>query len=131
VGMKFDWEEYFNLAKELAGTTEEAKLRSAVSRAYYSAFCLARNYLRDIEQDPTLSRNKTYDINVHKYVADEFIHHKSKSKTMREIGNDLNRLRPRRNNADYEDTMFNLPTQATTALKLADNIIALLSKLPQ
>lgn len=68
--MNFDWEEYFNLAKELAGTTEEAKLRSAVSRAYYSAFCLARNYLRDIQQDPRLSRNKTYDINVHEYVAE-------------------------------------------------------------
>ena len=129
--MKFDWSEYFNLAKELAGTTEEAKLRSAVSRAYYSAFCLARNYLRDIQQDPRLSRNKTYDINVHKYVADEFIHHKSKSKTMIEIGNDLNRLRPRRNKADYEDTIFNLQKEARTALMLAENIISALSNLTQ
>ncbi len=129
--MKFDWSEYFNLAKELAETSEEAELRSAVSRAYYSAFCLARNYLRDIEQDPTLSRNKTYDINVHKYVADEFIHHKSKSKTMIEIGNDLNRLRPRRNKADYEDTIFNLQKEARTALMLAQNIILALSKLTQ
>jgi len=128
--MKFDWEEYFNLAKELAGTTEEAKLRSAVSRAYYSAFCLARNYLRDIEQDPKLSHNQT-DINVHKYVADEFIHHKSKSKTMIEIGKDLNRLRPRRNKADYEDIIFNLPKEVITALMLAENIISALRKLPQ
>ncbi|MEG4171823.1 MULTISPECIES: hypothetical protein [unclassified Microcoleus] len=80
--MKFDWEEYFNLAKELAETTEEAKLRSAVSRAYYSVFCLARNYLRDIQQDPRLSRNKTYDINDHQYVAEEFIHNQSKSQPM-------------------------------------------------
>ena len=71
--MKFDWEEYFNLAQELAGTNEEAKLRSAVSRAYYSAFCLARNYLRDIQQYPRLWRNKTYDINAHQYVAEKFI----------------------------------------------------------
>ena len=28
--MKLDWSEYFNLAQELAGTSEEAKLRSAV-----------------------------------------------------------------------------------------------------
>ena len=129
--MKFDWSEYFNLAKELAETSEEAKLRSAVSRAYYSAFCLARNYLRDIEQDPTLSRNKTYDINVHQYVADVFIHHKAKSKTMIEIGNDLNRLRPRRNKADYEDIIFNLPKEVITALMLAENIISALRKLPQ
>ncbi|MEG4288229.1 HEPN domain-containing protein [Microcoleus sp. C2C3] len=129
--MKFDWEEYFNLAKELAATTEEAKLRSAISRAYYSVFCLARNYLRDIQQDPRLSRNKTYDINDHQYVAEEFIHNPSKSQTMIEIGKDLSRLRKMRNNADYEDTMFNLPTQATTALMLAQNIISALSKLPQ
>ena len=80
--MKFDWLEYFNLAKELAETSKEAELRSAVSRAYYSAFCLARNYLRDIQQDPRLSRNKTYDINDHQYVAEEFIHNQSRSQTM-------------------------------------------------
>ena len=129
--MKFDWSEDFNLAKQLAETSEEAELRSAVSRAYYSAFCLARNYLRDIERDPRLSRNKTYDINVHKYVADEFIHYKSKSKTMIEIGNDLNRLRNMRNKADYEDTMFNLKREARIALMLAQNIILALSKLTQ
>ena len=52
--MTFDWSEYLKLAQELAGQTvspanEEAKLRSSVSRAYYAAFCKARNYLRDIE----------------------------------------------------------------------------------
>ena len=129
--MKFDWEEYFNLAQELAGTNEEAKLRSAVSRAYYSAFCLARNYLRDIQQDPRLSRNKTYDINDHQYVAEEFIHNQSKSQTMIEIGKDLTRLRKMRNKADYEDTMFNLQREARNALVLAENIISALSNLTE
>jgi uncharacterized protein (UPF0332 family) len=51
--MMFDWSDYLDLANELAGdiasqTTEEAKLRSSVSRAYYAAFCKARNYLRSI-----------------------------------------------------------------------------------
>jgi|SRR6476661_3847651 len=128
--MKFDWKEYFKLAKELAETSEEAKLRSAVSRAYYSAFCLARNYLRDIKHDPTLSRNKT-DINVHKHVADEFIHHKPKSQIMIEIGNDLNRLRPRRNKADYEEPISYSPKEAITALMLAENIISALRKLTE
>ncbi|HSF73228.1 MAG TPA: HEPN domain-containing protein [Microcoleus sp.] len=129
--MKFDWSEYFNLAKELAETTKEAELRSAVSRAYYSAFCLARNYLRDIQQGSRLSRNKTYDINAHQYVADEFIHHQSKSQTMIEIGKDLSRLRKMRNKADYEDTMFNLKREARTALMLAQNIISALSNLTE
>ena len=129
--MKFDWSEYFNLAKELAETSKEAELRSAVSRAYYSAFCLARNYLRDIQLDPRLSWHKTYDINAHQYVAEEFIYHQSKSQIMIEIGKDLSRLRKMRNKADYEDTMFNLKREARTALMLAQNIISALSKLTQ
>ena len=129
--MKFDWSEYFNLAKELAETSKEAELRSAVSRAYYSAFCLARNYLRDIQQDPRLSRNKTYDINVHEYVAKEFIHNQSRSQPMIEIGKDLTRLRKMRNKADYEDTMLNLKREARTALILAQNIILALSNLTE
>ena len=129
--MKFDWSEYFYLAKELAETSEEAELRSAVSRAYYSAFCLARNYLRDIQLDPRLSWHKTYDINAHQYVAEEFIYHQSKSQIMIEIAKDLTRLRIMRNKADYEDTMFNLKKEARTALMLAKNIISALSKLTQ
>ena len=129
--MKFDWLEYFNLAKELAETSKEAELRSAVSRAYYSAFCLARNYLRDIQQYPRLWRNITYDINAHKYVAEKFIYNQSKSQIMIEIGKDLSRLRKMRNKADYEDTMFNLKREARTALMLAENIISALSKLSQ
>jgi uncharacterized protein (UPF0332 family) len=129
--MKFDWSEYLNLAQELAGTKVEANLRSAVSRAYYSVFCLARNYLRDIQQDPRLSRNKTYDINDHQYVAEEFIHNRSKSQIMIEIGKDLTRLRKMRNQADYEDTMFNLQKEAKRALMLAENIISKLNELTQ
>jgi len=134
--MKFDWSEYLKLAQELAATNsdssdnKEAKLRAAISRAYYSTFCLGRNYLRDIEKDPTLFR-KNRDINEHQYVAEKFINHRSKNKNMVKIGENLSRLRELRNKADYEDTMFNLPTQAKTALKLADNIIAALSNLTE
>ena len=129
--MKFDWSEYFNLAKELGETSKEAELRSAVSRAYYSAFCLARNYLRDIQQYPRLWRNKTYEINAHQYVAEKFIYNQSKSQIMIEIGKDLSRLRKMRNKADYEDTMFNLKREARTALMLAQNIILALSNLTE
>jgi uncharacterized protein (UPF0332 family) len=129
--MKFDWSEYFILAKELAQTSKEAELRSAVSRAYYSAFCLARNYLRDIKQYPQLWRQKTYDINAHQYVAEKFIYNQSKSQIMIEIGKDLTRLRKMRNKADYEDTIFNLKREARTALMLAQNIILALSNLTE
>ena len=132
--MRFDWSEYLNLAQELAATNSdssanrEAKLRSAISRAYYATFCLARNYLRDIEKDPRLSR-KNRDINEHQYVAEEFIYHPTKMKNMVRIGENLSRLRELRNKADYEDTFYNLQREARTALMLAQNIISGLNEL--
>jgi uncharacterized protein (UPF0332 family) len=52
--MSFNWSEYLSLAHDLAGQSAfhysvEAKTRSAVSRAYYSVFIQARNFLRDRE----------------------------------------------------------------------------------
>lgn len=132
--MKFDGSEYLNLATELAASSSdsddvEAKLRSAVSRAYYAVFCLSRNYLRDIEKDPRLSRKNSSDINEHQYVAEEFIFHKSKNKEMIKIGENLSRLRELRNKADYADTIFNLPKDVNYALKLAQNIMSVLNSL--
>ena len=60
--MSFDWSDYLNVARELAGHPnvepgEEARFRSAISRAYYTALCCARNHLihkearRDLESD--------------------------------------------------------------------------------
>ncbi len=50
--MSFNWDDYLFLAQELAThpsnfPNQEARLRSAISRAYYSAFCKARDFLRD------------------------------------------------------------------------------------
>ncbi|WP_217355207.1 hypothetical protein [Aphanizomenon sp. UHCC 0183] len=119
--MKFNWAEYLELAKELADITStissdsetdskprisEAKLRSSISRAYYAAFCIARNYLRDVLHEPRLSKARTGDTNEHQFVADEFRYNKSKNKKMIEIGNDLGRLRQSRNKADYDDTIY-------------------------
>lgn len=47
--MPFDWRHFLSLAKELSnysGTSslQEAAARSAVSRAYYAAFCWALDY---------------------------------------------------------------------------------------
>jgi len=135
--MKFDWSEYFNLAQELAAissdnfASNEAKLRFAVSRAYYSVFCLSRNYSRDVEKDPRLSRRNSFDINQHQYVAEEFIFHKSKNPKIIKIGENLSRLRELRNKADYSDTMFSLQKDVKYALKITENIISALSDLKQ
>ena len=50
--MPFDWAEYLELAQRLQtdlpdGPAGEAALRTAVSRAYYAAYCRVRNRERD------------------------------------------------------------------------------------
>ena len=47
---------------------------------------------------------------------------------MVKIDENLSRLRELRNKADYQDTMFNLPREAKTALMLAQNIRAFRAK---
>jgi hypothetical protein len=50
--MPFNWHDYLDLARWLQtntppGVSIEAAGRAAVSRAYFAAFCYARNYARD------------------------------------------------------------------------------------
>ncbi len=50
--MSFDWQRYLVIAQNLsaqaaASTDSEALCRSAVSRAYFGAYCHARNYAKD------------------------------------------------------------------------------------
>ncbi len=92
--MSFDWVEYLDLAEELAGypvnpASQEAKLRSSISRAYYAAFSKARNYLRDIEG---LSLSGTGED--HRRVREEFKN--SPDRVRKKIGNDVDHLRTSR-----------------------------------
>lgn len=123
--MKFDWQKYLELAQELIeGDTNEAKQRSSISRAYYAAFCYARNYLRDY-----LDFKPRNDKNEHQAVIKEFQKYDRKNRKMIEIGNDLSRLRLDRNKADYNDIFMSLGSKAPYALKLAKNIIDKINEL--
>lgn len=122
--MTFDWSEYLKLAQELAGqavgpANEEAKLRSSVSRAYYAAFCKARNYLRDIEGHLIPSTPEA-----HAYVREQFKDRPDRLR--RKIGDGLDRLRIRRNRVDYEDSVTGLPSMATMSLQLTQDVISAL-----
>ena len=130
--MTFDWSEYLELAQELAGDAasspnKDAKLRSAISRAYYAAFCKARNHLRDIDRDQKLLANPPKVKNVHKYVRNQFEH--SSDRSRKKIGTDLNRLRLRRNDADYKDVVSGLSQLSTVSLKTTHDIISALNTL--
>jgi uncharacterized protein (UPF0332 family) len=134
---KFSWIDYFELSLNLAGIKNlselqnitktnqpDANLRSAVSRAYYAAFCISRNYLRDELYDPRLQRQNS-DINEHKYVADELLNNTDKS--LNQAGRELSRLRIYRNQSDYDDTVRNIASTAEMSIRLADMIIQIIN----
>ena len=125
--MTFDWSEYLQLARELAGQAvspakEEAKLRSSVSRAYYVAFCKARNYLRDVEGHLIPLGPES-----HLYVRDEF--ETSPDKLRRKIGDGLDRLRIRRSRVDYDDSVAGLSSLVEISLRAAQDVISTISTL--
>ncbi len=125
--MNFEWIKYLHLAHELGGQTlslanQEARLRAAISRAYYAVFCKCRNRLRDKENHRIPPGGKA-----HQYVCNEF--KRSMNKLRRQIGQTLERLRSDRNKADYDDKITMLDLLVKTDLALADNIISILNKL--
>lgn len=125
--MTFDWSQYLNLAKEFLGqstppASQEAKRRSAISRAYYAAFISARNYLQETEGHsiPTTA-------DAHKYVVQQF---KQSSDTERQnIGSNLEKLRRDRNAADYNNSVPELFKISKIAVKRSQRVISQLSSL--
>ena len=91
--MSFNWKEYINLAEEFVKfSNDEARLRTALSRAYYGAFCLARN------KKGFKSYKKS---NVHQKVIMSFKSSYDNDEQL--IGKYLDDLRKGRNDADYDE----------------------------
>jgi uncharacterized protein (UPF0332 family) len=115
--MPFDWREYLELAKYLAGQGgvgyfSEAAERSAVSRAYYSAFCWVLNYA---EANLGFQRTKTADD--HKLLREHLQKRKPK------LSSRLNNLRKWRNACDYDDEVPNLEHHVQNAIHMAEKAI--------
>jgi len=117
--MNFNWEDYLSLARRLRDQNtnpDESALRSAVSRAFFSAFCKARNFGRDNENLQVRGNVDDYGI---------VIAHFSKGKRAK-VGTLLGELRQWRNLCDYSDSVNNLHTLATQALFEAQKAIDIL-----
>jgi uncharacterized protein (UPF0332 family) len=111
--MAFDWGLYLNLAEELKEfRNDQAKLRTAISRAYYSAFIKARN-------QSTFSTLKGPE--THKKVMDFYKENQDPSAYT--IGNNLDSLRKIRNNADYDSHFETSWQEVEQKIKLAKNIL--------
>jgi uncharacterized protein (UPF0332 family) len=123
--MSFDWAQYSQVAAELADpgviptASIEARKRSSVSRAYYAAFCLTRNWLTTVVSDPTVrAERRGPSGNLHQTVPNKM--RGCTNQAMIEIGEALVRMRQARNFADYDDV---LPV-GLTAEDLADDVLA-------
>jgi uncharacterized protein (UPF0332 family) len=111
----FDWSEFLALAKVIADTeisSQEARLRTAISRAYYAAFISVRNYLRDQEGQVTTS-----SVEAHRLVSEQM--RMSADPVRQSIADRLRRLRLYRNQADYVDSFPGLVGITPKALELA------------
>jgi hypothetical protein len=111
----FDWRDFLALAERLGdspvGSTvsiivDEAAQRSAVSRAYYAAFCHARVYaVQRLGFVPTNSPNDHGRLRAH-----------YRARRMYLVASRLDRLRLQRNFCDYDDMVPLLPGIVPSAL---------------
>ncbi len=126
--MSFDWADFLTLADALLRDPnlpgpEEASLRSAISRAYYAAFCSARNFALDKENFVPQGTAKD-----HKRLGAHF--QKARDRTHRKIATELSRLRDNRNKADYDDVLVGRPVSlAQSSVAVARNVLNALNSL--
>lgn len=92
--MAFDWVDYLKLAKGLLGVTNEAALRSSISRAYYFVYHVARNRLESNGLTPNWSDSQ------HKITWEYY--EGSPDYECKKLGLLGQRLRSRRTKADYD-----------------------------
>lgn len=126
--MSFEPIHYLYLVQELAERTppipvsKDAKLRSAISRAYYATYLEARRFL---EENTNFRRTRTGDD--HGSVKEQFKReHDGKWKR---VGNNLDRLGYNRNLADYNDPIPGLENLALLAIEMAQNTLNLIGEI--
>lgn len=114
--MNFEWCSYLDLAECMTSSpaTEnvEACYRTAISRAYYAAFCTAREYLN---QKTSASYNGG---DAHRKVRED-LRRCGKSR----IANQLETIMDSRHKADYYNTFNNPKSEALKTISKAKEII--------
>jgi hypothetical protein len=118
--MAFDWREYLTLSRFLQGQADglspEAAFRCAVSRAYYAAFCHARNYARDRQ-----GFTPTYRADDHRLVREHF-----KRRRTGRVASMLDDLKQWRECCDYDDIVSDISRILTSAIDNAQKILNIL-----
>ena len=114
----FPWRNFLTLAIRLSTETEEACLRTAISRAYYAAFCTCSEWYKDKYQ----SMPPDVGLGSHENLWKAFRNIASEPLCVR-IGTFGSILHVRRLEADYDSYPADFSKSVQPALKLADRII--------
>ena len=124
--MPFDWREYLSLSQSLQGQagvgfSAEASARAGVSRAYYSAFLIARNYARQVwnYQDPTTDQHTALRL-----------YFETKGQQYVTLAKKLRRMSQWRTDADYEDNVQNVALIHGNAIQSAKKVLTQLGHHP-
>ena len=118
--MFFDWIEFLCLAQNLSGIpitpSDDAKLRSAISRAYY---CL---FNRAVEKaEAKWSYNPVFGDSSHQSLSRHLLRRQENMAKI--IGKELDRLRPFRVEADYRTEVPNLLAKTHDVIKTVEKLI--------
>jgi uncharacterized protein (UPF0332 family) len=116
VTVAFEWREYLTLARDIDSKTaptccDEARWRAAVSRAYYAAFCTARDYLIECGEISHLRRDEP---KLHQEVPAKYT--SSNDGRRKDVGRWLREMRTERNRCDYDESVPDLRDAARQAL---------------
>lgn len=136
----FNWKEYLELAEQLETTpigavSDEARLRTVVSRAYYSAFHGAKGFAE--KKDRQLFENikgevaqgqdgKPRRMGSHEAVI-EFLK-RDLDNNIKDAGLQLDSLKDNRKSCDYHDSVKNINTLAPKAIFEAKSILEKISQ---
>jgi uncharacterized protein (UPF0332 family) len=122
--MSFDWTTYFELSKVLyeeaiakEGPLVEAKLRSAISRAYYAAHHKSLRYVEATQRGVYIGRTGK----AHREVVDYL--KTSKNVQDQAAGNSLDRVLSAREKADYKGFQGNVKAATESALRDAEKVL--------
>ncbi len=118
----FSWSDFLSLAKQLGADADEASKRTAVSRAYYAAFHVARAWLVTETNVYVPTHGGAHDA-----VLDEFERRGDRDSVS--IAHSGRRLKDKRRKADYEQHVRNFGSLVQPALLEAQQVITIIKTL--
>jgi uncharacterized protein (UPF0332 family) len=121
--MSFEWSDFLAVADALLVAApdvhREASLRTAISRAYYAAFGVARHGARATRL--ATRRSAAEHGEVAAFYAKQY------GERGEQVAIVLGRLRNRRNAADYDDDLSDVETLCNLSIEDAHNLLILLA----